>query len=93
MSNFFSILFAIIKAIPIINSWADKFVAFYVQKGIEQLKKEDREAIRKAINEQDQRDLEKQLGSTTAGELSGIPGTDIRTDLPNVGGVQSPEKK
>lgn len=46
--------------------------------------KEDREAIRKAIYEHDQRDLERQIGSSSPGEVSNAPGTIIVDELPNV---------
>jgi hypothetical protein len=91
VGNAFSIIFAIIKAIPAVKSWWDQLVTFYVNKELENFKEADRAALRKAIHEQDQRDLEKQLGNPNAGEPSNAPGSVIVGELPNV--VQRPKKK
>ncbi len=83
-------VYTIIKAWPTLKSWVESFMKFYVEREIANMKKEDREAIKKAINEQDQRDLEKQIGYSKAGEASGLPGAVIVDSLPNVG---MPKKK
>lgn len=75
---------AVISAIPAIKSFFDQLVTFYVQQKVDTFKAEDRAAIQKAMEDQDQRDIEKELGSTHAGELSGIPGTEVRPTLPGV---------
>lgn len=49
-------------------------------------------AIRKAIDEQDQRELEKQIGNRTPGEKSNLPGTVIRDRLPGIDFVQDSDK-
>lgn len=54
------------------------------------MREEDREAIRKALNEHDQRQLEKQLFGKEKSEASGLPNTEFRKSLPNVG--MPPEK-
>lgn len=77
-------IIAIIVAIPTIKGWFDALVKMYVESQIAAWRAEDRAAIRKAIEEQDQRDIEKALGSGKAGEPSGIPGTEIRETLPGV---------
>ena len=73
---------AFIKAIPIIDSWFQKLAAAYVAAQIASMKDADRAAIRKAISEFDQREIEKQLGSSTAGKPTGLG--EIRDKLPGV---------
>lgn len=80
----FAAILAIIKAIPAIKGLVDEFIAFYVQQQIASMQKAVVDGIRKAVDGQDQRDLEKAIGSTKAGELSGIAGTSIVSDLPGV---------
>lgn len=84
MSSVFSTLLAIVKAIPILKEWVDSFVSMYKKHEEETMRKEDSEAVRKAINERDQRDLERQLGNPVPGEESHLPGTELRDSLPNV---------
>jgi hypothetical protein len=48
------------------------------------MKKEDRDSIKKSIEGQDQRDLEKAIGSIKVGLPSGISGTEIVDHLPGV---------
>ena len=79
-----SSVIAVIKAIPVVKEWFDSLLAMYVRSEIASMKKENREALRKAIDEQDQRDLEKAIGNPNPGEHSGIPGTEIRDKLPGV---------
>lgn len=75
---------AFIKAVPVIKKWVEQLIALYVAQQIKAMREADREAIRKAVYDFDQRDLEKQIGSTKPGEPSGLPGTHIRDSLPNV---------
>ena len=89
MSQAFAAIAAIIKAIPIIKKWVDLFMVYYFNYTVDKMRKEDRAAIRKAIDEQDQRDLEKQIGDRHPGENSNLPGTGLRDSLPNV--VQDPK--
>jgi hypothetical protein len=86
----FSTVVAIIKAIPIIDKWFKQLATFYVASQINELHEADKEAIRKAIYEQDQRDIEKQIGSTRVGKPSGVDGVERRDTLPGV--VQNSEK-
>lgn len=84
MTQFFAAVIAVCKAISVLKELLDKFMVFYVQTETENLHTADRAAMRKAIDEQDQRDLEKQIGNKNPGEPSGTPGTVIRDTLPNV---------
>jgi hypothetical protein len=77
LGSVFSIIVAIITAIPKVKAFWDQLLAFYVQSKIDDFKEADRAAIRKAIREHDQRDLEKQIGNRRPGEPSRLPGTDI----------------
>lgn len=84
MGEIFGFVYALIKAIPIVKSWVDQFSAWYVERAIREMKDADKKALRKAVYDQDQRDLERQLGNSHPGEVSGIGGTDIVSTLPNV---------
>lgn len=79
-----SFIIALVKAVPIIGHWVDELTALYVAGRIEKMEKEHRDGIKKAINEQDQRDLEIAIGSPHAGEASGLPGAVIVDSLPGV---------
>lgn len=78
-------LLYIIKLIPALKSAWDSFISWYVKKEIDKMKEDDKKALRKAVDEQDQRDLERQMFSIEPGAKSNLPGTTIRTELPNVG--------
>lgn len=82
MASFFAGLVAFFKAIPALKDILDRFIAFYVQRELENFKKENAEAIRKAIHEKDQRDIEKALGSKLKGQPTGLG--EIVDSLPNV---------
>lgn len=84
MSAFLSALLAIFKAVPTLKTWWDQLLTMYVKHSINEMHEADKEALRKALNEHDQRDLETQLGSTISGEASGAPGTELRDTLPGV---------
>lgn len=84
MAAWLSLLLAVFKAIPILQGWFESLVAGYIATQIAQMKDENRAAIKKAIETQDQRDLEAALGNPHPGEASGIPGTQIRDTLPGV---------
>lgn len=77
-------LVAFFKAIPIVNSWVQTFVVWYVNSQIDAMKAEDVAALKKAVIEKDQRDLEKAIGNPNAGGASGIPGVEHRDTLPGV---------
>lgn len=80
----FSGIVAFFKAIPVLDSWLQGFVAWYVQREISHMKKEVRDGIRKAITDHDQMDLEKAIGNPNPGSHSGIPSTVVRPSLPGV---------
>lgn len=79
-----STVLAILRAIPTLKAWFDWFVAEYTRREIAAMKVEIRAAIRKAIDEQDQRDLERAMGSTKPGKPSDLPGVELVDDLPGV---------
>lgn len=89
MTAIFEGIAAIAGAIPVIDKWLQQFIAWYFNNQLASMRSDILAAVKKAIEEQDQRDLEKQMGSTKAGEPSGIPGTVIRDSLP---GVQNTNK-
>lgn len=84
IGSVFSLLLAVFKAIPIFEKWFEQLSALYVASRIESMKQENREVIKKAIELQDQRELERAIGSPKAGERSGVPGTEVRDTLPGV---------
>jgi hypothetical protein len=82
-----SAILALLKAIPILDSWFQQFFAAYAEHEIANMKAENRDSIRKALAEHDQRDLEKAIGNPNPGEASGDSGVEIVDGPPpNVGG-------
>ena len=71
------IILAALKAIPVLDSWFQALVVAYTAARIASMKKENRESIRKAILEHDQRDLEGAIGNPHPGEASGDSGAEI----------------
>ncbi|NJO18770.1 MAG: hypothetical protein HC838_00090 [Spirulinaceae cyanobacterium RM2_2_10] len=84
MAAFFSALIAIFEAIPAIKSLFEQFVIFYLNSKIASMASENRDALKKAIEGKDQRDLEKVLANPNAGEPSRIDGVRIRDSIPGV---------
>lgn len=84
MSQFIALALAIAKAVPVVDKWLSVLVAAYTTARIEAMAKEDREAIRKAFAEHDQRALEKSIGHPDPGAPSGVPGSVIRDRRPGV---------
>lgn len=74
----------LVQAIPILDKWMERLVAAYVASRISSMQQENREALRKAIELHDQRDLEAAIGHPSPGAPSGIPGTTLRDSLPGV---------
>jgi hypothetical protein len=74
-------ILAIANAIPIVDGWLQLLVKEYFKQRIESMRKENRDAIIKIGKEYDQRDLEKAIGSPTAGEASQDPGAIIRDPI------------
>jgi len=84
MSAFIAAVLSIAKAIPVVDKWIQQLVVEYTNARIDSMKKEDVEIIKNAITLQDQRELEKTMGSSRAGELSGVEGSVIVDSLPGV---------
>jgi len=82
MGAVISAILALAKAIPIINQWIEELTTAYAVSKMAALKKENLDAIRKAINERDQRDLEKAVGNHHPGEPSGDAGSVIIDEPP-----------
>lgn len=82
-------LTALFTVVPAIKSLWDSFISFYISQEIARMKAENREAIRKAFSEFDQRPIEKVIGSKKTGEPSGMAGTEFRDSLPGV--MQDPK--
>lgn len=79
-----ALITGIVKAIPILDKWVEQFMVYYFNKSIDKMKLDNFKAIKKAINEKDQRDLEKNIGNPNAGNPSGDAGSEIVDDLPGV---------
>lgn len=82
MGTAISIILGILKVIPILDAWFQALSKAYIEDRIAGMKKENRDAIRKAINEHDQRDLEKAVGNPNPGEASGDAGAQIIDNRP-----------
>lgn len=85
------IILALLKAIPALKSVWYQLVSDYVQHQISQMKEANREGIRKAIYEHDQRALETAIGSTKSGEISNRPGSSI-VDANDIAGLSNQGK-
>lgn len=81
-SAIFGAIVGLIKAIPIFDQWFQQLAALYVSERIHSMKQENVDALRKAVAEKDQRDLEKAIGNPNPGAPSGFG--DIRDSLPGV---------
>lgn len=79
-----SLVLTILKLVPSLKGWWDELVSAYVYSEIATINKENLASVRKAILEQDQRDLERAIGNPYAGERSNIPGSEIVNSLPGV---------
>lgn len=84
IGSVFSAIIAVINLIPVIKGLFESFVSYYVAQQIADMKKENAEAIRKALQEHDQRYIEEMLGNPRAGEPSGLPGVVIRDGIVGV---------
>lgn len=60
----------VIIAIPKIKEMFEQLIALYIEQKIESMKFQNREAIRKALYELDQREIEKAMQSNMAGKPS-----------------------
>lgn len=83
MGTAFATILAVLKAIPVLDSWFQQLVALYVSLQISNMKSENRDAVRKALEEHDQRDLEKATGNSQhSGEHSGETSSEIISGPP-----------
>lgn len=90
MSAVFSAIAAFLGSIPVLGRLVEQFIAWYVNKQIDKMSAENATVIRKAIEEKDQRDIERTMGSSKAGKPSGIDGTTVVDSLPGVPGSGLP---
>jgi hypothetical protein len=79
-----TLLTSLFKAIPVLGKKFDEIVAAYVIKQKAKLSKELRDGIKRAINEQDQIELEQVMGYQHAGEESHLPGAVVVDSLPGL---------
>jgi hypothetical protein len=77
-------IIAFLKALPALLKLIDKLCASYVSMRIGQMDKAIEDGIRKAVTIGDQRDLEKAIGNSDAGEASGSPGAVIVDSKPGL---------
>lgn len=82
MMTVISAILAVAKAVPVFDSWIQQLITSYVNSAIDRMQYENWTAIKKAVNDKDQRDLEKAIGNPAAGEPSGFG--DIRNNLPGL---------
>lgn len=75
-ASVFSFIYALLKAIPVLEKLVRDFFVFYAIKQREWYEKELHDAIKKAINTGETRDLENAIGSPRAGAPSGHDGSD-----------------
>lgn len=79
-----SIVLGILKIIPILDQWFQSLSAAYIQERLDSMKSENVAAIRKALDDKDQRDLEAAVGNPNPGLPSGDAGSQI-IDMPPPG--------
>ena len=81
-ASIFGALVAFARAVPILDSWLQQFVAWYTQTQMASMKKENRDAVIQAVKDHDQRPIEVVIGNPNAGEPSGVPGSIIGDNPP-----------
>lgn len=77
-------MIAFLKSFPTLLKLLDKAVVWYTGWRIKDMHSDVREGLKKAIEQDDQRDLEEAIGNPDAGEPVDIPGTSIVDSLPGV---------
>ena len=79
-------IFDFIISIKALRKAIEAFIVYWTKLNIDRMREENRLALRKALDEKDQRDLEKALGSPKAGLPSGNEGSIILdpNELPGV---------
>jgi hypothetical protein len=83
------VLLALFKAVPALKDWWEQLIVLYVEHQKKVIRREIREAITYALVEQDQRKIEKALGSPHAGKPVNVPNSEIVDSLPGVKRVRN----
>jgi hypothetical protein len=65
-------IIALSKTYNSINEWIHLFMVEYSKARVETMSKENRDAIKDAFEKEDQRNLERAMGSIHSGEPSGV---------------------
>ena len=80
-------LTAFFKMIPALKNLWDSVVALYIQQEYANMIKQNQTTIKKALEDHDQREIEKLLDPNSAGLPSGLPGSVVIPggSLPNIG--------
>lgn len=73
----FGAIIAVIKAIPVLDSWFQSIASAYLQAQIASMKQENRDAIISAVQKFNQIPMENAIGSSTAGKVSGDAGSAV----------------
>lgn len=82
MGSIIAGIIAIAKAIPALRDILNQLSAAWMAMEYANLRQEQRDAIKKAIGEHDQRDLEKSIGNPKAGMPSGDDGAVVLPGKP-----------
>lgn len=77
VSTILQLLLALFELIPVLKTTWEQLVTLWINTQVDKMSKENREAIRKAVYEYDQRALEGIINERP-GEASGLPGTNVR---------------
>lgn len=78
-------LLTILGFIPALRRWFEKALEAYIEKRIEEMKRENAQAMQEMREKMDQRPIERLLNENEAGKQSQHEGTEIRTSLPGIG--------
>ncbi len=84
MAGLFKALLILIGLVPQFKKIWDQLVAEYIKTQIDKMHNDDKEAIKKAVYDYDQRQIEWQLGNRSPGEHSFIPGTMVVDDISHI---------
>lgn len=91
MATVGAIFLALLKFVPIVDEWAKSLFLVYLKWKHKDMEEDDVAAVHKLLTTGDQRDFEKLLGYTRAGQPSGLPGAVIVPSLPGLPG--DPDQK
>jgi hypothetical protein len=93
ISTILNLVLAVAQVFPIVKGWLEQLVLLYIQSEVARMKEENKVALVHAITQKCQIELERIGGYRFAGKPSGIDGTIIVGELPNVGVVQHADPK